>query len=158
MTKLRLAAVAFASLLGLAACSPRLLPGTDIPDTADTRAVFAVVQAYKAAAERRDAMGVLALISDSYFDDAGTPDPADDLDFAGLVKALPGDLARVINVRMDLSVSRIDVNGDRASAYLKWDARYRVSTRAGEVAKAQADVSRLQLSREKGAWKITAGL
>jgi ketosteroid isomerase-like protein len=158
MTKPRLAAVAFAALLGPSACSPRLIPGTDIPDTADTRAVYSVVRAYKLAAERRDAMGVLALVSETYFDDAGTPDPSDDLDFAGLVKALPGDMARVVSVRMDVSVSRIEVNGDKASAFLKWDARYRVSTRAGEVAKAQADVSRLQLAREKGAWKITAGL
>jgi len=146
------------SLLGLAACSPRLLPGTEIPDTADNRAVVGVVQAYKAAAERRDAAGVLALVSESYFDDAGTPDPADDLDYAGLARSLPGDLARVGGVRMDLGVTRIEVAGEKASAYLRWDARYRVMTRGGEVARAQADVSRLQLAREKGAWKITAGL
>lgn len=155
MTSTRLAA---AALLALSACSPRLLPGTEIPDSEDNRAVFGVVQAYKAAAERRDALGVLALVSESYFDDAGTPDPADDLDYAHLSKSLPGDLARVGGVRMDLAVTRIEVAGDRAAAYLRWDARYRVITRGGEVAKAQADVSRLQLAREKGAWKIVSGL
>jgi ketosteroid isomerase-like protein len=141
-----------------AACSPRLLPGTEVPDNAENRAIFGVLQQYRTAVERRDATGVLALVSESYFDDAGTPDPADDLDYSGLVKSLPADLARVTSVRMDLGVSRIEVDGDRAAAYVRFDARYRVQTKGGEIAKAQNDVSRIALVREKGGWKIKGGL
>jgi ketosteroid isomerase-like protein len=151
-------ALAALAALALTACSPRLIPGTDLPDEGENRAVFAVVQLYKSAVERRDAAGILALVSERYFDDAGTPDPADDLDYAGLAKALPDDLARVSGVRFDLGVTKIAVEGDKAQVFLRFDARYRINTRVGEIAKAQADVSRLQLAREAGAWKIRAGL
>ena len=150
--------LAAALLLALAACSPKRIPGTDIPDTADTRAIAGVIEKYREAVEQRDAAAVLALVSPKYFDDAGTPDPSDDLDYAGLARALPADLTRVSGVRVELRVTSIAVDGDKAQAYLRYDARYRINTRVGEVAKAQNDQSRIQLAREKGGWKILSGL
>jgi len=153
-----LRAAATAALLLLLACSTVHLPGTDIPDVGDNRAIYDLLQRYRTAVERRDAPAVLELVSPSYFDDAGTPDPADDLDYAGLAKALPADLARVSGVRMDLALTAIQVDGEKATAYVRFDARYRVTTKVGEIAKAQADVSRIGLVRENSAWKIRAGL
>ncbi len=156
MTAPRLAALAL-SLLA-AGCSPRRIPGTEIPATDDTSAIAAVIGKYQAASEARDAAAVLVLVSPLYFDDAGTPDPSDDLDFERLSRTLPADLARVTGVRMSLRLNDIKVTGDKAQAYVSYDARYRVTTKAGEVAKAQVDVSRLALAREQGAWKILSGL
>lgn len=156
MTAPRLASLALVLLA--AACSPRRIPGTEVRATDDTTAIAAVIGKYQAAAEARDAAGVLALVSPLYFDDAGTPDPADDLDFERLGRVLPADLARVTGVRMSLKLTDIQVSGDRAQVYVTYDARYRVTTRSGEVAKAQQDVSRLALSREKGSWRIVSGL
>jgi ketosteroid isomerase-like protein len=147
-----------AALAALHACSTVRLPGTDIPDVGDNRAIYDVLQRYRAAVERRDAAAVLDLVSATYFDDAGTPDPADDLDFVGLAKALPADLARVSGVRVELAVTGIELDGERATAYVRFDARYRVTTKVGEIAKAQADVSRIGLVRENNAWKIRSGL
>ncbi len=156
MTAPRLAALALALLA--TGCSPRRIPGTEIPATDDNSAIAAVIAKYQAAAEGRDAAGVLALVSPLYFDDAGTPDPADDLDFERLSRVLPADQARVSGVRMSLRLSDIKVNGEKAQAFVTFDARYRVTTRTGEVARAQQDVSRLALAREKGTWKIVSGL
>lgn len=147
-----------AALLALVACSTVRLPGTDIPDVGDNRAIYEVLQRYRAAVERRDAAAVLELVSPAYFDDAGTPDPSDDLDYAGLAKALPADLARVSGVRWDLALQSIQLDGERAMAYVRFDARYRVTTRVGEIAKAQTDVSRIGLVRENAAWRIRSGL
>jgi ketosteroid isomerase-like protein len=158
MTTRSAAPLALAMALAAAACSPKRIPGTEIPDNDDTRALVALVEKYQAAAEARDAAAVLALVSPAYLDDAGTPDPSDDLDYGLLAKALPVDLARVSGVRMQLQIRDIRVEGDRAQVYVRYDARYRVATRAGEVAKAQADVSRLVMVRERGAWKIVSGL
>jgi ketosteroid isomerase-like protein len=150
--------LAAALLAALAACSPRRIPGTEIPDNDDTRGIAAAIERYRAAVERRDAPAVLALVSEKYFDDAGTPDPADDLDYAGLSKALPADLSRVTGLRVELKLTDIKVAGDKAQAFMRFDTRYRVSTRSGEVPKAEGDVSRIQLVREKDAWKIVSGL
>ena len=75
------ASLALATLAAVG-CSPRRIPGTDIESTADTRAVYDVVQAYRQAMEKRDAAAVLALVAPNYYDTAGTPEPADDLDRA----------------------------------------------------------------------------
>jgi ketosteroid isomerase-like protein len=147
-----------AVLAAVAGCSPRRIPGTEIPDNEDTRAITGVIEKYRRAVEARDAAAVLAQVSPKYFDDAGTPDPADDLDYARLAKALPADLARVDSVRMDLRVTDIKVDGDRAQAFLRFDTWYRIATKSGEVAKAQNDVNRVSLVREKDGWKIASGL
>ncbi len=152
------AATAGLIALSLAGCSPRLIRGTEIPDNADTRAIVGTLDRYRQAWERRDAAAILALVSAGYFDDAGTADPSDDLDYAGLQKAVPDTLVRLTSARLDLKVTRIAVDGDRAEAYVRFDARYRVATRAGEVAKVQADVNRVLLVKEQGTWKIRSGL
>ncbi len=150
-------ALALALLVASAGCR-RNIPDTEIRDTADNRAVLAVIQQYRAAAERRDAAAVMALVSRSYFDDAGTADPSDDLDHAQLAKAVAADYARLPSTRLRLDVKRIDVTGDRAVAYLYYEAHYRIATPRGEVARQEEDVSRMTFAREEGAWKITSGL
>lgn len=149
--------VALALLAAFAGCR-RTIPNTDILDTADTRAVLAVIEQYRRAAEQRDAAAVMGLVSRRYFDDAGTPDPADDLDYGQLVKAVAADYGRVPSTRLELSVKQIDVDGDRAVAYLYYEAHYRIATPRGEVPKQEQDVSRMIFAREGGAWKITSGL
>ena len=145
-------------LLGAFAACRRTIPNTDILDSADTRAILAVIEQYRAAAERRDAAKVMGLVSKSYFDDAGTPDPADDLDYGQLAKAVAADYGRLPSTRLELSVKQIDVAGDRAVAYLFYEAHYRITTPKGEVPKQEQDVSRMVFAREGGAWKITSGL
>jgi ketosteroid isomerase-like protein len=142
----------------LAACGSRRIPGTDIKDNKDTRAVVAVIDQYRAASERRDAAAVLVLVSTKYFDDAGTPDPSDDIDYGQLKKRLAGDFSKVTTLRLDIGVRRIDVEDDHAAAYVFYDEHYRIATQGGEVAKAASDPHRMSFVREDGAWKIVAGL
>jgi len=145
-------------ILALAACAPKRIPGTDIRDTADTRAVVATIDEYRQAAERRDAKTVLALVSPKYYDNAGTSDPGDDIDQEQLRKRLVEDYARLNAVRLDIAVKKIDVDGDRATAYVFYDERYRIQTKSGEVAKQASDTHRMQLVRENGAWHFLSGL
>jgi ketosteroid isomerase-like protein len=143
--------------LTLAACAKNI-PNTDIRDTSDTRAILDVIEKYRYAAERRDAAAVVALVSTSYFDDAGTPDPSDDLDYGQLQKALVQDYQRLPAVRLDLGVKQIEVDGDKAFAIFFYDTHFRVATPRGEVPKQNSDQSRMMFRKEGGAWKITSGL
>lgn len=144
-------------LVAFAGCA-HTIPGTDIADTRDNRAVVAVIDGYRRAMERRDAAAAMALVSPSYFDDAGTGDPSDDLDAAQLARALAETMQRVPTVKLEIAVNRIEVDGDTASAFLFHDSRYRVATPRGEVAKRDSDLYRMTLRREAGSWKITSGL
>jgi ketosteroid isomerase-like protein len=150
-------ALAVAALLA-AACGSRRIPGTDIKDTTDTRAVYALIDQYRAATERRDAPAVLALVSKKYFDDAGTPDPSDDVDYGLLKTRLGDDLAKVTALRLEISVKQVEVENDRAAAYVYYDEHYRIATRGGEIAKNASDPHRMVFLREEGTWKIAGGL
>jgi ketosteroid isomerase-like protein len=151
--------LALAVLLALAAaCGPRLLPGTQVKETADTRAIYDVIARWVKAMNERNAPGVLELVSDDYFDDAGTPDPADDLDRAALEKAVVTDLARVEGSKLGVTIRRIDVEGEAATAELFYDSYYRVQTPAGAIPRRDSDVYQLRLKKAAGAWKISGGL
>ena len=147
-----------AALALLAACAPRLIPGTDIKDTHENRAVYDVVRAYHQALERRDAPAILALVAPDYFDNAGTPDPSDDIDRARLEKTLPADLAKLEGVRLDVTMRGIQVQGDTATAEVFYETYYRVETPAGPVPRRDSDVHQIHLRKIEGAWKITSGL
>jgi ketosteroid isomerase-like protein len=149
---------AVALLLLVVACSPRLIPGTEARDTAENRAVLEVITGYASALQHKDAAAILALVAPDYLDNSGTPDPSDDLDRAGLEKALPADLSRVDGLRVNIAVKTIEVRGEIAWADLFSDDSYRVTTPAGAVAKRSSSVHRMKLRKVNGAWKILSGL
>jgi ketosteroid isomerase-like protein len=145
-------------LLTLAGCAPKLIPGTDIRDTGDNRAVFEVVDEYVRAMNRRDPAAVLALVAPDYFDDAGTPEAGDDLDRGALEKTLTEDLRRLDTEKLAVTVRAIDVQGDAAFAEIFYDNYYRVQTPAGPVPRRDTDVHRVRMKKLDGKWKIVAGL
>jgi ketosteroid isomerase-like protein len=144
--------------LAAAACSHQKLPGTDIRETKDTKAIYAVVEAYARAMNARDAAAVLAQVAPDYYDDAGTPEPADDLDRPGLEKALAESFAKVEAPRLSLTLRKIEAQDDTGFAEVFYDSFYRVQTPAGAVARRDSDVHRIRLKRVDGAWKIQGGL
>ena len=82
--------LALCAVMALSAgLQPERIPGTEIEDKGDNRAVYEVVRAYQKALEGRDAAAILALVSPDYFDTAGTPDPGGRLDRALLEQSLP---------------------------------------------------------------------
>jgi ketosteroid isomerase-like protein len=141
-------------LLALAlACSPKYLKGTEIRDTPDTRAIANALEAYREAMEKRDPQAIMALVAPDYFDKAGTTDPADDVDRAGLEKRLQ-DLSDVTALRLQLTIRDIQAKGDEGQAEVFFDQYYRVTTPNGPVARHDADVHRMTLKRIKGEWKF----
>jgi ketosteroid isomerase-like protein len=139
------------------ACAPKFLQGTEIRDTPDTRAIANQLEAYRQAMEKRDPQAVLALVAPSYFDTAGTPDPGDDVDRAGLEQRLQ-DLTNVTALRLQLTIRDIQVKEDKGEAEVFFDQYYRVKAPNGPVARHDADVHRLTLRKIDGAWKFTAGI
>jgi hypothetical protein len=147
-----------ALVLVAAACGPRLLPGTSIKETSDTRGVYDALLAYRTAMEKRDASAVLALVAADYFDNAGTIDPADDVNRAVLEQRLPADLDKLESLKLDLTVRKIEVQSDHAEVEVFYEGFYRVKTPSGLVARRDADVHRMKLSKVDGQWKFTSGL
>lgn len=144
--------------LALTACSPALIPGTEVKNTRDNREVYGVIKAYAAALQKKDAAAVLALVSPAYFDNGGTPSPEDDLDRAGLERALAADLGKIDSLKLEIGVKKIEVDGEVARADLYYDNYFRVVTPGGVAPKRQSDLSRMVFRRVDKEWKIVSGL
>jgi hypothetical protein len=154
---MRFRSLAALAILALSACAKNI-PDTEIRDTPDNRAIIAVVDAYRRAMDARSIEGVMALVSTSYYDDAGTLDSSDDVDYANLPAVLKDTFARLSQVRVEFGITAIVVQGDKGSADLFYDAKYRVATPRNEVSKRDTDLQRLMFRKEAGAWKIVTGL
>ncbi len=157
MKTFRLVALASGAALALA-CAPRYLPGTDIKDTAETRAIASLLEAYRQAVERRDTQAILAMATPDYFDNSGTQDPADDVDRVGLEKRLD-ELKQVADLRLALALRGIDVTGkNEARADVTFDQFYRVQTPNGPVARHDSDIHRMTFKKLGGKWLFSSGL
>ena len=77
-------ALLFIPLLLTAACASKRIPGTELEDTDDTRAILAVMERYRSALEAKDAKAIQGLVSEAFREDGGTETPDDDLTYANL--------------------------------------------------------------------------
>jgi ketosteroid isomerase-like protein len=154
---MRLRFLAVLAALGAAACA-RNIPNTEIQDSPDNRAIIAVVDSYRKAFDARSVDGVMALVSPNYYDDAGTIDASDDVDYRMLPQVLKDTFSRINQVRLEFGITDIIVNGDRAQADCFYDAKYRVLTPRSDIAKRDTDIQRILLQRQGKDWKIISGL
>jgi hypothetical protein len=146
------------ALLVLSACGPRYIPGTQLNDTEDTRAILKLMERYRAAVEARDARAIQELVSKTFRDNAGTEDPTDDLTADNLAQALPALFGRMDAPRVELEVRRIDVKPNGwATAIYYWNASWRAP---GLLEKSQrdAELEQMVLQREDGTWRIVSGI
>ncbi len=153
--RLLLSAALIAALA--AACAPRRIPGTDIADTDDTRALLAVVDRYRTAVENRDAEAVSALVAPDFQDDGGTPAADDDLDSRNIREALTQRFARIDDVRLQVDLRSIDVEKDLASAVYYYTLRYSMPGLSDKV-QAASELKRMDFRRVDGEWRIVSGI
>ncbi len=139
------------------ACGPRNLPGTDIKDTPETRAIANLLEAYRQAVEKRDTQAIMAMATPDYFDNSGTLDPADDVDRVGLEKRLD-ELKQVSDLRLALALRGIEVKRNEARAEVTFDQFYRVQTPNGPVARHDSDIHRMTFKKVGGKWLFASGL
>lgn len=145
------------ALLVFAACTPRNIPGTQIPDTEDTRAIINVMERFRAAIEARDAKALQGLVSKSFRDNAGTEDPADDLTYENLPQALPALFSRIEAPKLDMDIRQVDVkkNGVATVIYY-WNATWRAPALLDKPQR-DSELEQMVLQKEDGQWRIVTG-
>src|SRR5262245_7277833 len=94
----------------------RYFPGTEIPDTSDTRSIRDMMEKYRTAMEVKDSQAIVAMVSESYRDDFGTIQTEDDLDYASLREVLPKRLRAVQDADLYIEVKQIEVQREDAVA------------------------------------------
>jgi len=143
----------------LSACAPHRIPGTDIDDTDDTRAILSVIEKYRRAMEARDAEALLQLASSNFKDDAGTGTPADDLDYPTLQQVLPKRLSEVQDLRLDLTVKKIlvDPKTNTAQAVYNFNTSFRIP-RYAQKTQQESGLKMMTLTRDGEGWKLVSGI
>jgi hypothetical protein len=141
-------------LLGLAACGPHRIPGTDLEDSSDTRAILEVMQKYNNALSARDAAGILELLDPAFKDNGGTLTPEDDLDYEKMKTVIPQRLAKVKDLAVRMEVKTIEVQGNSATAVYTWVSQFKL----GNKPITESDIKRMEFRREPEGWKILSGV
>jgi ketosteroid isomerase-like protein len=142
----------------LAACAPKRIPGTDIVDNSDTRAILQVMEQYRSALENRDAAAIQALVTQDFREDAGTPsEPDDDLTTANLGPYLENLFKQVQGTKVELDVRRVQVQKDVAAAIYYWKASWRMPN-LNTRPQRESELEQMVFRRENGRWKIYSGI
>ena len=151
MRRALLPLILLAATLG---CGPHRIPGTDLEDTGDTRAIIETIARYNSSLEARDASGILGLVDPSFRDNAGTLTPDDDIDIQKLRTVLPQRLAKLQDVAVRIEIKTIDVKGDRAGVVYTWVSQFKLNNKS----MTESDIKRMELKRGADGWKILSGL
>jgi hypothetical protein len=138
-------------------CTHGVKPGADAPDAARDRPVLAALEAYRKGMVARDSRALVALVHPRYADDVGTPDPADDLDRAAVVKALRERLSKIGAVRYRIEQPSVtwDAPG-RVHVDATIEARYQLKKGGKWIS--HTDRNRFVLARHKGRWLFLRGM
>ncbi len=158
---------------GVTGCkSAATIPGTEIPDTPENRQVLQTLENYRIAMVQRDPAAVLATVHATYYDHAGTDDPADDLTYDRLAAVVRQRLAQVESIRFSMDYLEVSVKDDRAVVRVWIDASFRLRATVSDeeapkvegLTREKSRYARLQdfnmfeLVRDGKSWLITRGI
>lgn len=156
-----------ASPLGVGGCSTGpTIPGTEIADTPEARAILQVLERYRVAFLSRDTATVLSVTHPTYVDHSGTDDPGDDVTYDDLGELLRGRFAQLDSIRFTIDYLDLHVHGDRATVKVWLDASFRFkpilapdgSTRPQAPYSRKQDHAEFTLLRDEETWRMTSGI
>lgn len=157
-------AISFAFLL-VAACggqylnSPVLDSDTRIRRTPEREAVAEVMEEYERALDAMDIDAIRVLVSEDYYENAGTTDTtADDYGYDEVTDMFAMLLEHVEEMDVDIAVRDVIVDEDAADVLLEYTMRVRYIVDETAHWETEREVNRIQLRNEEGAWRIISGL
>lgn len=154
MTKLTLAAL----LLPLAACGSHYIKGTRVRDTRENHAIYDVIEDVRVGMEERNTEKVLAHVSPQYFEDMGTPEPADDYGYEQLKALVADSFSSTKEMHVILDIHAITVEEDKAYVDVRYASRARIELPSGGSWDAHREFNRIDFVRDHDTWLIVGGL
>lgn len=156
-----LALLLLAALAG--ACTPSLIPGTNVEDTEENRQVLEFLNKYRKAVIDRSVDGVVGLCAQDYFEDNGTLDQEDDYGIDQLREKLAKTMGQTKEVQLEIIVHAIERDADQKDAPVRviyrFNHRARIDFPAGEKWITVSNVNRLVLRGDQaGGFLIVSGL
>lgn len=131
----------------------------EIKDTTTHRQVIDVLVHYRQALVSKDFGTLKRLISEDYYDNAGTTDTTtDDYSAEHLGEILEKIAQYAQDIKYNVLVEGVEVTKERAFIDYKYDYAYQYKVGEDVAWDAGVDVNRLELIQEGGKWRIVSGL
>ena len=143
-----------------ASCGPQYIDDTKIEDNPTNRTIMNLVEVYRLAVEQKDVNVLAKIVSNQYFDNAGTTGYSGD-DYGlktVLVQVLPLLQENIKEVFYKIRVKRIDLMGQTANVILDYELKFHYVEGDLDGWSTKADSHRLDLVWEDESWKIAGGL
>ncbi|MEE2961230.1 MAG: nuclear transport factor 2 family protein [Myxococcota bacterium] len=141
------------------ACAHVTIPGTEVPDNEENRAILNVLADARTAMIKRDADALLSVVSTQYFETMGTPDDSDDYGYQEFKSdILPKTMEATQEMSLDFRVLEIQIEGQLAHADIRYKSRAHVVLPSGSSWNSNKEFSRIHLANESGKWRIISGL
>ena len=139
--------------------SPVLDADARIRRTPEREAVTVVIEEYERALDAMDIDAIRVLVSDDYYENAGTTDTtSDDYGYEEVTDMLAMLIDHVEEMDVDIAVRDVIVEDDAADVLLEYTMRVRYVVADNAHWETERDVNRVQLRNEEGAWRIVSGL
>lgn len=156
-SSVRLLVLGLLSVMG--ACSPALIPNTDVVDTPENRDIITFCERYRRAVELKNVGQLLEMAAPDYYEDGGTLDPTDDLDRAGLAEYLRNKYVETESVRYEIRYRRVSPGRqNRLLVDYTYSASYRVPTANGAEWRRKVSENRLEIVPNGEKFQIVAGM
>lgn len=137
----------------------RIAEDAEIPDNTKNRKVLDVVAAYQRAVATKDFGTLKRLVSEDYYENAGTTNTTED-DYGN--KRLPEIFELMANhaeeINYTVVIKRIQYQRDRALVDYEYKYAYKYEVGEKPTWDAGVEVNRLELVPADGRWRITSGL
>jgi len=150
----------FGLAFGLLGCGPKMIPGMDIdiPDTADSRAVVKLFEAYQQAMELKKIDALVGMASKRLYETCGTNDTADDYNLDGLRQHFVDHFKRIEKVLFNYKLKEVKVEKDTGHLDYQYVARYLMKLPSGDKWEIADNITRMEVVKEDGQWKILNGM
>ena len=172
MKKLMMLMIVF-SMFMTVACSPKMIKGTNIEDTPDSREILTVFGYYLKGFKEQNPEIFLEYVSKDYYDTNGTDEAEDDIDYDKLVEILNSDAYRslekvsITSIIKDLFFNEAE---DKAELIYFYEVRFKMKSSIppteenafmqpdGMTNQKVSENNKMKFVKEDGKWKIVSGL
>jgi len=146
-------------LVGGACAHPTFFPGTTILKNDDTQKIVDTIELYRTRLTERNVEGLLALASDKYREDSGTPRSDYDYGYDGLKDILRHRLGGLRSLWYEIEFRDIRVHDQQADVDVFLNGSFELASQSsGDRYRRVNDYHRFVLERQGDSWKFLSGM
>jgi len=146
-------------IVGGACAHPTFFPGTTILKNEDTEKIVDTIELYRTRLTERNTEGLLALASEKYREDSGTPRSDDDYGYDGLKEVLRHRLTGLRSLWYEIEFRDIRVHDQQADVDVFLNGSFELASQSsGDRYRRVNDYHRFVLERHGDGWRFLSGM